>query len=345
MQSPDPVKQSENSAKPAGWPGGLRLSFEFFPPSTPKMEADLQQIVTELAEFEPDFVSVTYGAGGSARQRTKDTIVRIQNQADLRVAAHLTCIGASREEVNQVAQDYWQQGIRHIVALRGDLPQPHNGQQSGNNTSAYHQGFHPGGYRYAAELVSGLRCELPECEISVAAYPETHPEASSASNDLMYLRHKIEAGAGRAITQFFFHNDSYLRFCEVAQAVGIKVPIVPGILPVSNLDRTVNFARRCGANLPEQLVERFRGLEHQPQQRQRLGVELAVTQCQELYEQGIRHFHLYTLNRRELTLAVTRGLIDLAGVLPPSARQHGSMKCRRSEDRDLSALTQSIPSG
>lgn len=213
MQSIIPIKQSESPSGTVILPGDISLSFEFFPPKTPKMEADLWRTVTELAELKPDFVSVTYGAGGSAREHTTATVARIQSQSNLQVAAHLTCIGASREEVNQIARDYWQQGTRYIVALRGDLPhdnqqpKPHGGEpHGGESCNGQSPGCtpHPEGYRYALELVYGLRRELPECEISVAAYPETHPQALSPADDLMHLRHKIEAGANRAITQFFF---------------------------------------------------------------------------------------------------------------------------------------------
>jgi methylenetetrahydrofolate reductase (NADPH) len=274
---------------------GLSVSFEFFPPKNEKMEQSLWQAVGKLVPLRPGFVSVTYGAGGSTRERTHATVARIQAETGVPAAAHLTCVAATREEIDAIARAYWEAGIRHIVALRGDPP---GGPLSG---AVYEP--HPGGYAYAGDLVEGLR-RVADFEVSVAAYPETHPQAVNAQDDLDNLKRKVDAGATRAITQFFFDNDAYLRFVDRAAAAGIDVPIVPGILPITNFARTVEFAASCNARIPPALADLFDGLDGDPETRQLVAATAAVEQCRYLSERGVRQFHFYTLNRAELTVAI-----------------------------------------
>ncbi|MDR3517021.1 MAG: methylenetetrahydrofolate reductase [NAD(P)H] [Azospirillaceae bacterium] len=280
------------SVKPE--PAGLTVSFEFFPPKTEKMEQSLWQAVRRLAPLAPAFVSVTYGAGGTTRERTHATVTRLQAETGLVAAAHLTCVGAPRAEINRIALAYWQAGIRHIVALRGD---PIVGALADDALAPRD------GYRYAAELVAGLGQVAP-FEISVAAYPEVHPEARSAADDLDNLKRKIDAGATRAITQFFFDTEAFIRFVDRARSAGIAVPIVPGILPITNFSKTVEFAGRCGARVPGWMAELFDGLDGDPETRQLVAANVAVEQCRKLIELGFREFHFYTLNRAELTFAI-----------------------------------------
>jgi methylenetetrahydrofolate reductase (NADPH) len=283
------------------------LSFEFFPPKTTEMEGKLWQAVKALEPLAPRFVSVTYGAGGSTRERTHATVVRIRRETELEPAAHLTCVGASRAEVDEVAERYWQAGIRHIVALRGD---PAEG------SGAYRP--QPDGYACAADLVVGLK-RVADFEISVAAYPETHPEAASAAADLDNLKRKIDAGARRAITQFFFDADTYLRFLDRARAAGITVPIVPGLLPVGNFSQVKKFAASCGASVPPSLAAQFDGLDDDPRARAVAAVRIAAEQCRRLRDAGIDEFHFYTLNRADLVLAIGEAL----GVRPASPVRAG----------------------
>lgn len=273
----------------------LDISFEFFPPKTAEMEARLWDSITRLAPLQPRFVSVTYGADGSTRERTHGTVTRILRETSLTPAAHLTCVGAAREEIDEVARGYWDSGVRHIVALRGDPP--------GGVQETYTP--HEGGYAYAAELVAGLR-RVGDFDISVAAFPEVHHEASSAEADLDNLKRKLDAGAKRAITQFFFDPAVFLRFLERARAAGIDAPIVPGIFPISNFARTVDFATKCGASVPDWLAEMFAGLDDDPQSRMAVAAAAAAEQCRYLQAYGVREFHFYTLNRAELTTAVCR---------------------------------------
>lgn len=270
----------------------IDVSFEFSPPSTAEMEALLWQAIHRLAPLRPRFVSVTYGAGGSTRDRTHATVKRILNETDLAPAAHLTCVGASRAEVDTVVRSYRDSGVRHIVALRGDPPDGH-----GRFTP------HPEGYRYAEDLVRGIRA-IGDFEISVAAYPEVHPEAVSPQADLDNLKRKIDAGASRAITQFFFDPVVYLRFVDRARAAGIHVPIVPGILPVTNFNRVREFAAKCGASVPDWLADLFNGLDNDPTTRNLVAAWGAAEQCRKLQEYGVREFHFYTLNRAELTQSI-----------------------------------------
>ena len=273
----------------------LEVSFEFFPPADAAMEATLWSSIERLAPLTPRFVSVTYGADGSTRARTHRVVTRIAQQTALTGAPHLTCIGASRDEIQDIARDYWQQGIRHLVALRGDLP------QAGGYVP------HPQGLRLAAELVAELRRVAP-FDISVAAYPEVHPEARSAAADLDNLKRKIDAGATRAITQFFFDTGVFLRFRERCAAAGISASIVPGILPITRFDQVQRFAARCGASIPRWLQERFAGLEEDAETRRLIAASVAIAQVEELRLHGVHEFHFYTLNRAELTYAICHAL-------------------------------------
>jgi methylenetetrahydrofolate reductase (NADPH) len=267
------------------------LSFEFFPPRTEALEAQLWACIRRLEPLAPRFVSVTYGAGGSTQARTHATVSRIVAETTLRPAAHLTCVGATREDVNEVARRYWQAGIRHIVALRGDVP----------GGSAYVP--HPGGYAYAADLVAGLK-GVADFEISVAAYPETHPEARSPAADLDNLKRKLDAGATRAITQYFFEGEIFLRFIDRCLAAGITAPIVPGIMPVSNFAQAVKFSAMCGTSMPAWMGHLFEGTEDDPETRRMVAVVVAAEQVRLLQANGIDEFHFYTLNRADLTYAI-----------------------------------------
>jgi methylenetetrahydrofolate reductase (NADPH) len=272
--------------------GDIQVSFEFFPPKTEKMEETLWESIKTLEPLHPRFVSVTYGAGGSTRERTHATVERILKETALTPAAHLTCVAASREEVDDVARAYWNAGVRHIVALRGDPTE----------AGAKYEP-HPGGYRDAVELVAGLKQVAP-FDISVAAYPEVHPDSSTRAFDLENLKRKVDAGANRAITQFFFSADCFFRFRDDAAAAGIDVEIVPGILPVSNVAQTRRFADLCGATIPAWLNDLFEGLDDLPAARQLIAATVAAELCGQLYAGGVRNFHFYTLNRAELSYAI-----------------------------------------
>ncbi|HEX8466829.1 MAG TPA: methylenetetrahydrofolate reductase [NAD(P)H] [Allosphingosinicella sp.] len=272
--------------------GDIGVSFEFFPPKTDRMEETLWESVKTLEPLAPRFVSVTYGAGGSTRERTHNTVVRIAQETSLPPAAHLTCVEASRSEIDEVALAYWQAGIRHVVALRGDPPEPGKGFCP-----------HPDGYANAAELVAGLKRVAP-FEISVAAYPEMHPDSPTRAADLDNLKRKIDAGADRAITQFFFSPESFFRFRDDAAAAGIGAELVPGILPVSNVAQTRKFAAMCGAAIPPWMDKLFEGLDDLPAARQLVAATVAAELCGQLYSGGVRQFHFYTLNRAELAYAI-----------------------------------------
>jgi methylenetetrahydrofolate reductase (NADPH) len=304
----------------------LRVSFEFFPPKTEKMEARLWETVERLTPFRPDFVSVTYGAGGSTRDRTHATVERIRRATPLEPAAHLTCVGASRAEVDSVARRYREAGIRHVVALRGDVP--------GGERFVPHRE----GYTRAAELVAGLK-RAADFEVSVACHPEVHPDAASAEADLANLKAKVDAGASRAMTQFFFDVDVYLRFRDRAVAAGVNVPLVPGILPITNYARTCEFAAACGATIPRQVARLFDDLDDDPATRQLVAASVAAEQCRRLQAEGVHEFHFYTLNRAELTAAICR-LLGLKPIIcdTPSPlggegrgegyRREAAIKCR-----------------
>lgn len=284
--------------------GDARVSFEFFPPKTEKMEETLWSSIETLAPLGPRFVSVTYGAGGSTRERTHNTVARIARETDLAAAAHLTCVAASKYDIAEVADAYWQAGVRHIVALRGDPP------EQGARFEP-----HPQGYSGAADLVAGLKALHP-FEISVAAYPETHPDAVDAQSDIDNLKRKIDAGATRAITQFFFTPDAYFRFRDKVAAAGIDAEIVPGIMPVTNFSSTLKMAAMCGTDVPSWMGRLFEGLDDHPASRQLVAATLTAELCRKLYAGGVRDFHFYTLNRAELSYAICHllGLRPQAGV-------------------------------
>ncbi|MCG7349568.1 methylenetetrahydrofolate reductase [NAD(P)H] [Sphingomonas sp. ACRSK] len=283
--------------------GDAAVSFEFFPPKSAKMEETLWDAVRTLEPLSPRFVSVTYGAGGSTRERTHATVARIQRETSLAAAAHLTCVEASRDEIDQVAEEYWAAGVRHIVALRGDPP------VAGQKFQAHAQG-----YANAAELVAGLK-KLHPFEISVAAYPECHPDSGTKAEDLDNLKRKLDAGATRAITQFFFTPEAFFRFRDAATAAGISAEIVPGILPVSNVAQTRKFAGMCGAAIPDWMDRLFEGLDDHPASRQLVAATIAAEMCRRLYAGDVRHFHFYTLNRAELSYAICH----LLGLRPNKA--------------------------
>jgi len=270
----------------------LRVSFEFFPPKTAAMEEQLWHAVKRLEPLAPQFVSVTYGAGGTTRERTHATVKRIVDETSLRPAAHLTCVGATREEIDHVVRAYWQAGVRHIVALRGDPP-------AGSTSYVPH----PGGYAYAADLVAGIR-RVADFEVSVGAYPETHPEAASPDADLDNLRRKLDAGATRAISQYFFDVWTFLRFRDRCAKAGITAPIIPGILPVTNFQQVVKFSRMCGASVPGWLAALFDGLDEDADTRRLVAATVAAEQVRRLQEHGVEDFHFYTLNRADLTYAL-----------------------------------------
>jgi methylenetetrahydrofolate reductase (NADPH) len=283
-----------------------KLSFEFFPPKTDALETQLWACVRRLEPLSPRFVSVTYGAGGTTQARTHATVTRILRETSLVPAAHLTCVGATREEVDAVARTYWDAGVRHIVALRGDPP-------------AGTQGYtpHPGGYAYAADLVTGLRA-IGDFDVTVAAYPETHPTAVSPLADLDNLKRKIDAGATRAITQYFFETSTYLRFLDLALAAGITVPIVPGILPVTNFAQVKKFSAMCGASVPAWMETMFEGLDDDAETRRMVAAAIAAEQVRLLQANGIDEFHFYTLNRPDLTYAIAH-LLGARPAKPASA--------------------------
>lgn len=284
--------------------GEISVSFEFFPPKNERMEEALWAAVRRLEPLSPGFVSVTYGAGGSTRERTHATVARIVRETSLQPAAHLTCVGASRCEVDAVARAYWQAGVRHIVALRGDPPA---------GVGARYEP-HPGGYANAAALVAGI-ASIGAFEISVAGYPEKHPESPSVAHDLDNLKAKVDAGASRVITQFFFDNTQYLRFVENARAHGIWCPIVPGIVPIHNFKQVAGFAAKTGASIPAWLARRFDGLDDDPATTHLVAAAVAAEQVMDLVDQGIRHFHFYTLNRADLVFAICH----LLGLRPRTA--------------------------
>jgi len=282
----------------------ISVSFEFFPPKTEEMEQTLWASVARLAPLKPNFVSVTYGAGGSTRERTHATIVRILGETSLKPAAHLTCVAATREEIDTVARGYWDAGVRHIVALRGDPP-----EGAGKRYVP-----HPGGYAYTTDLITGLK-KIGDFEISVSAYPEKHPDSPSIEAELDVLARKVDAGATRAMTQFFFDNAVYFRFLDKARARGISVPIVPGILPVQNFKQARNFAERCGTSMPSWIARRFDGLDEDPATRKLIAAAVAAEQVLDLVDKGVREFHFYTLNRADLVYATCH----LLGLRPAAA--------------------------
>jgi methylenetetrahydrofolate reductase (NADPH) len=284
----------------------IRVSFEFFPPKTAEMEKTLWEAIARLAPLRPNFVSVTYGAGGSTRERTHATVKRIIAETMLTPAAHLTCVAATRPEVDAVIEAYAQAGVRHIVALRGD-PIGGVGQRFAP---------HPGGYRNAADLVGGIK-RIADIEVSVSAYPEKHPDSADVAADIDMLKAKVDAGASRAITQFFFENSLYFRYLERVRKSGIGIPVVPGILPVQNFTQTKNFAARTGASVPDWLAHRFDGLDNDPTTRKLIAAAVAAEQVLDLVDQGVTDFHFYTMNRAELVYAICH----LLGLRPSDREQ------------------------
>ena len=288
-------RPSRHGARP------IRVSFEFFPPKTPEMEATLWASIERLAPLGPSFVSVTYGAGGSTRERTHNTLTRLVRETALKPAAHLTCVAATRTEVDEVVRSYWDAGVRHIVALRGD-------PVAGIGT-AYEP--HPGGYDQTCDLVAGIK-RVGDFEVSVSAYPEKHPEAASLDADIDALKAKVDAGADRAITQFFFDNDLYFRYLDRVRARGIDIPIVPGILPVQNFKQAANFAAKTGASMPAWLSQRFEGLDGDVETRKLIAAAVAAEQVIDLVDRGVTDFHFYTMNRADLVYAICH-LLGLRG--------------------------------
>jgi len=292
-----PIQQTKklDRLRSESWSGRKpKVSFEFFPPKTAEMEGKLWSAIRRLESLGPSFVSVTYGAGGTTRQRTHATVERLLADTGLTPAAHLTCVGARKHEIDAVARRYWAAGVRHLVALRGDPPKEGSGYRP-----------HPDGYPFAADLVAGLK-RVADFEISVACYPEVHPEAASPEADLDNLKRKLDNGATRAISQFFLDAGAFLRFRERAAARGIFAPIVPGLLPITNVTRTLTFARDCGAAVPDWFAPLFDGLDDDPETRMCVAAAIAAEQCRLLQEDGVEEFHFYTLNRAELTRAVCR---------------------------------------
>lgn len=283
-------------ARPSRFIGSSRrpqVSFEFFPPKTAEMEQALWEAIGRLAPLAPSFVSVTYGAGGSTRERTHTTVKRVLAETALTPAAHLTCVAAERGEVDDVIRAYWDAGVRHVVALRGD---PTEG--IGTRYAP-----HPGGYANAAALVAGIK-SLGDFEVSVSAYPEKHPDSATVAADIDMLKAKVDAGATRAITQFFFENDLYFRYLDRVRAAGIDIPIVPGILPVQNFKQTKAFAERCGTSVPTWLAQRFDGLDGDAATRKLIAAAVAAEQVIDLVDRGVTDFHFYTMNRADLVYAI-----------------------------------------
>ncbi|MGE7415556.1 methylenetetrahydrofolate reductase [NAD(P)H] [Methylobacterium tarhaniae] len=284
---PTAFRPSRESRRP------IRVSFEFFPPKTPEMEATLWSSIERLAPLGPSFVSVTYGAGGSTRERTHNTVARLVSETELKPAAHLTCVAATKGEVDDVVRAYHEAGVRHIVALRGD---PAEGVGTAYTA-------HPGGYARSCDLVAGIK-RIGDFEVSVSAYPERHPEAGSLDQDLDALKAKVDCGADRAITQFFFDNDLFFRYLDRVQARGIDIPIIPGILPVQNFKQAANFARRTGASVPDWLAARFEGLDDDVATRKLVAAAVAAEQVLDLVDRGVTDFHFYTMNRADLVYAI-----------------------------------------
>ena len=301
----------------------LHVSFEFFPPKSEKMEKALWQSIRRLEPLHPNFVSVTYGAGGTTRERTHTTVAQLVRETLMVPAAHLTCVNATREEVDEVARAYWHAGVRHVVALRGDPPE---------GVGARYEP-HPGGYENSADLVGGLK-RIANFEVTVSAYPEKHPESPTVEADIDMLKAKVDAGADRAITQFFFEAETYLRYLERVQSSGIEIPITPGLVPIHNFPQVANFATKCGTSVPDWLVRRFAGLEDDPETARLVAAAVAAEQVMELVDAGIREFHFYTLNRADLVFAICH----LIGLRPPAERPLVAPEEKKTP-RELEAVT------
>jgi len=299
---------SETSAPPKSEPAKRpAISFEFFPPKTEEMERNLWDTITRLAPLTPNFVSVTYGAGGSTRERTHSTIARILSETELTPAAHLTCVNASRADIDDVVARYHDVGVRHIVALRGD-------PTTGIGTSYV---AHPDGYQTSADLVASIRKKYPDIDVTVSAYPEKHPESPSLDADIDALKAKVDAGATRAITQVFFDNDLYFRYLDRVRARGITIPVVPGIMPMHNFKQARNFVTRAGTTVPSWLAEKFDGLDDDADTRKLVAAAVAAGQVQKLFKHGVENFHFYTMNRADLVFAISH----LLGIRPNGAQK------------------------
>ena len=286
------MQNASNNNSPNGRANVLNVSFEFFPPRNEKMEESLWRSVRRLEPLGPHFISVTYGAGGSTRERTHATVARILNETSLTPAAHLTCVGSSRDEIDAIIKDYWELGVRHIVALRGDVPE---------GVSSYSP--HPKGYLNAADLVAGIK-QIADFEVSVSAYPEKHPDSASFEADIDMLQAKVDAGATRAITQFFFDNDLYFRYIDRVRARGIEIPITPGFIPIMNFNQVVKFAGACGTHIPGRIARQYEGLDDDPETRKLVAATIAAEQVSDLSAQGVNEFHFYTLNKADLVFAI-----------------------------------------
>jgi methylenetetrahydrofolate reductase (NADH) len=301
---------TETSSFPADGHCGAKspaISFEFFPPKTEEMERSLWETISRLAPLTPNFVSVTYGAGGSTRERTHSTIARILSETRLTPAAHLTCVGAARGEIDAIVDRYYELGVRHIVALRGDPP-------GGIGTSYT---AHPDGYRSSADLVAGIKRLHGDIEISVSAYPEKHPESRDFDADIDVLKAKVDAGATRAITQVFFDNDLYHRYLDRVRARGIEIPIVPGIMPMHNFKQARSFVTRAGTTVPTWLAAKFDGLDDDAETRKLVAATVAAGQVQKLAKHGVDTFHFYTMNRADLVFAISH----LLGIRPQGTQK------------------------
>lgn len=307
MSSPDKIRRFELGN---GAGRDVNVSFEFFPPKSDKMEAALWAAIERLEPLGPAFVSVTYGAGGSTRERTHRTVERLVRETGLDPAAHLTCVGAARAEIDAIVRGYHDIGVRHIVALRGD-PQDGLG-------GIYRP--HPDGYAYANDLVAGIRRIAPDMEVSVSAYPERHPESPDWQTEIDNLKRKVDSGATRAITQYFFDNDLFERFLEKVRAAGIAIPVVPGILPITNFETTLVFSAKCGTSIPHWLARRFAGLDEDAETRRLVAAAVACEQVLDLVDRGVSDFHFYTMNRADLTLAICRML----GLSPAAATREAA---------------------
>jgi methylenetetrahydrofolate reductase (NADPH) len=288
-------------------PAAPAISFEFFPPKTEEMEKNLWETIKKLAPLSPNFVSVTYGAGGSTRERTHATIARILNETSLLPAAHLTCVGSPKGEIDDIVDRYHELGVRHIVGLRGDPP-------GGIGTAFF---THPQGYQTSADLVAGIKKRHPDIDVSVSAYPEKHPESPSFDADIDTLKAKVDAGAARAITQVFFDNDLYFRYRDRVRARGIEIPIVPGIMPMHNFKQARNFVTRAGTSVPDWLAQKFDGLDDDADTRKLVAATVAAGQVQKLAKHGVDTFHFYTMNRADLVFAISH----LLGIRPKTARE------------------------
>lgn len=327
LSDQDPHPQSPPKRRLLGR-GDIEVSFEFFPPKTEAMEQTLWRSIRRLEPLRPNYVSVTYGAGGSTRERTHATVARMLRETTLRPAAHLTCVSATKDEVDEIIRDYWDLGVRHIVSLRGDPP----------GGVGKHYEPTPGGYVNAADLTSGIK-KIAPFEISVGCYPEKHPESSSLDADIHMLKSKIDAGATAAITQFFFDNEVYFRYLDKVRGAGVDIPVIPGLIPINNFRQAASFAKRSGASVPDWLEKRFEGLDDDPETRNLLAAVIAAEQVLGLVDQGIRQFHFYTLNRADLVYAICH----LLGLRPAKAFAERPAPVERLPESPASPVAKVVP--